>query len=75
MESFARSIARFLRHDLQLIDYSDGFENMNGDMSQYIDVIQQRDMDFILSNLNKMIERIEVFTGIFNSSIVNYNTI
>lgn len=73
--SFARSIARFLRHDLQLIDYSEGYGEMNGDMSQYIDVIHQGDVDFILSNLEKMIERIEVFTGVFNSSIENYTTV
>ncbi len=73
--SFARSIGRFLRYDLQLIDYSKGFKDMNGDMSEYIDLIHRGDVDFILSNLNKMIERIEVFTGVFKSSIANYSTV
>lgn len=72
--SFARSIRRFLRHDLQLIEYSDGYKEMNGDMSRYIDVIHQRDIEFVLNNLNKMIERIEIFTRIFDSDIGNFTT-
>jgi len=69
--SFARSIRRFLRHDLQLIDYNEGYEDINGDMAQYIDVIHQGDIDFILNNLNNTVERIEVFAGIFNSNADN----
>ena len=69
--SFARSIRRFLRHDLQLIDFSGGSEGINGDMSRYINVIHQRDIDFILNNLNKMIERIEAFSEVFNSDANN----
>ncbi len=67
--SFARSIRRFLRHDLQLINYSEGYNDIDDNMSRYIDVIHQKDIDFILNNLYKMKERIEVFTRIFNSNI------
>jgi len=67
--SLARSIRRFLRHDLQLVEYSEMSDDINGDLSDYIGIIHQKDVDFILNNLHKITERIEVFSGILEPII------